>query len=76
MELFRYVAVDGIYTRGGRSGLVNANTVLIADVSQLVTVQTNGDLVFNCQECDYLQSYLPYHDIDIERRQPHEASEV
>ena len=63
LELYRYVVVD----RYTRSGLVNVCSLLIADVSQLVTVQSDSDIVFNYQNCDCLQDYLPYHeDVDIE----------
>ena len=57
---------------------MNACSLLIADVSQLVTLRSDSDIVFNYQNCDCLQGYLPYHeDVDIEGRQPpDETNEV
>ena len=77
LELFTHVATDNKYTRIGRSGLVNACSVLIVDVTQLVTVQFDSDIKFNYQDCDCLCGYFPYHeDVDIEGRQPNNTNEV
>ena len=77
LELFKYDEIDDRYSRSGRSSLVNASSLLIANDSELLTVGLDSELIFHFQDCDCLQGYLPYHEgIDIERRQPDEINEA